>query len=1388
MALSCAACGHANRGDARFCAGCGVSLGATCAACGAVLTGDGQFCDACGAPLAVQAARGARKVVSVVFADLVGSTTLQESLDAESVRRVMERFYEVMRAVVEAHGGNVEKFIGDAVVAVFGARGVDEHDALRAVRAAAEMVAKLTQLNAELERSWGVCLAMRTAVNTGELVISEDQDLLVGDTMNTTARLEQAAAPGEVLVGEATWRLVHHAVELEPVAALELRGKAGEVRAWRLLSAAVRAGGDRAPSSAPLVGRAPEFQRLHAALEDVIAARACRLVSVIGSPGVGKTRLASEFALAPGAEAHTVAGRCEPSGEGVTFLPVAEILRELAGIGEGDTPELVRAKLGELVTEDPERERLVDRAAWVLGVGEAASPEETFWALRRGLESLARRRPLVFVLDDLHWGQPMLLDLVEHLVEWVRDAPMLIVALARPELRETREALVSVGRRAVDVIELGPLDEDDSRTLVGELLGRVQLPAALSARILQTAEGNPLFLGEMLRMLVDEGALRREGEAWVAARDLAEVEVPPTIQALLAARIERLRADERSVVERASVIGKHFFRGAVAELVTLPVRAGMDGHLEALRRKDMVEPEGTYWIDEPVYRFHHILIRDAAYRSLLKEARSELHERFADWLGAKAGELLGEQEEVIAFHLEQAHAYRRELGPLDERGRALGVRAATRLHSAGRRALAREDLAAAANLLGRALACESGPAGEILWDLAEAQLSAGDTVAAAPVVERLAARQDAEDPRSAPRAIVLSGQLANLTGAEQMAATVESVLAAGAELDRLGDLAGVAKAEQVAAGACARLGRVGAVEAALDRALLAARTANDRRRMTSVLAGAPRAALWGPSPVVAASGRCLDVVRILRMTPGNRHVEAIALRCQAVLEAMRGRADAAREILAAAKTTFEELGLMLELQETAVHAGIVELLAGDPIAGSEHLRAARAGFESLGVASGAAQAAALLAHALLGAGEADEQAMSQTLFAERHCGEDLKTTIGWSSARAEAHSRSGEIEQALALARRAVALAEPTDALADKADASMTLARVLRAAGHEGEAREAAEAARALYSAKGHTVGVELAARLAGEWATPAQVRPAPATASAVSAAVLGNRPPERHYAEWIRRWATRDVDALLDLYAEDIVLVDHRAIGWEEYRGHEISREVLQSTFSISPDVRFEIDEVLACDERVIAVRVGFRGRASDGSGDFALLVGLVAVVEDGRRVSVDHYDYNDDAAILARYAALIGRPGILGEHPPERFYAEYAQCWVTRDVEALLERHHEDWLMVDHRSLGWEELHGREGYREVLHSAFSISPDLRLEIDEVLACDDRVIALRSAYRGHASDGSGDFAFLTGQVTVVEDGRSVTVDQYEYDDDAAMLARYAELAGRPAIPGERNA
>ncbi len=1518
---SCGGCGHANRAGARFCESCGATVQALCPACGHELRETARFCDACGAPVA-EAAGETRKTVTVVFADLVASTTLQETLDPESVRHVMGRFYAAMQAAIERHGGRVEKFVGDAAMGVFGVPIVREDDALRATRAALDMVAGLDALNDGLERDWGVRLGMRTGVNTGEIVVGP-AGFLVGDPVNVAARLEQAAAPGQVLVGETTARLVRHAITLDPVAPLAAKGKSDALIAYALVTSG-EAVAVAARVEVPLVGRAAELGRLRDVFADAVAARACRLATVIGSPGVGKTRLARALADGVAGEAIVVEGRCEPQGEGITFLPVADVLRDAAGIDEADAPGAVREKLGAILAGEPEAERIVERTAGVLGLVAPASAEETFWAVRRMLECLARRRPLLVVLDDIHWGEPQFLDLIEHLVYWSVDAPILIVALARPELREHHDALTRQGTVASAVIDVEPLGDNDSLELMSSLIEGARLPDALVARVLNTTGGNPLFLGETIRMLVDDGIVRRGSDDAIEV-DLATIDVPPTIAALLEARIERLGADERSVVERAAVIGKQFYRGAVAELSSAPVASQVDEHLETLRLKEMVEPDGTYWIDEPVFRFHHVLIRDAAYRALLKEARSELHERFAQWLEEKAGELVGEHEEVIAFHLEQAHEYRRELGPLDDHGRALGAQAAARLRSAGQRALDRDDLAAAANLLGRALnriePSHAAARAEVLLDLAEALIATGDTIAAGEVVAQLRALAGA-DARFAARADVLAGQLDILTGAGGVGATIATVRAAADVLAATGDGAGEAKGHHVIAQAEALLGQVGAVEEALDRALAAARRAEDRRRVTAVLAAAPRAALWGPSPVVRASGRCLDVVRILRMTPGNRHVEAIALRCQAVLEAMRGRTDAAREILDAGRTTLEELGLTLELQETAIHAGIVELLAGDPGAAEQHLRGAAGGFAALGVDLGRAQASALLARALVEQGRHDE-AIAATKDAEEHGGGDLKTTITWCGGRAEALAHSGDLEVALELAERAVDLAEPTDALSDKADASMALARVLAAAGRDADAQAAAAHARELYAAKEHSAGVLRAAALAGGEPTHVEPRAEPDDAeigdlelrrffehyhgcyaardvdgvvamahadyvmvdnrkvgwddvhgledielaartmmgasydlrphieevhaagdgviamrlawrgtssetggSAVvpvgyvavirdgklrrtelyepedraamlarfaeltggAAPVLGDKPPERYYAEWARRMDAQDVDGMLELLAEDWVVADHRALAWDEQGGHQQGRSLFESVFSIAPDMTMHIDDVLACDERVIALRVRYQGHSIDGSGEFAIPVGYVTIVEDGLAVRTDMYEVDDVQAILARFAELTGEaPSALGDTAPERLYAAWCRCFNARDLDALVRLYGPDWVITDHRTLGWTEQRGLDAARSLVESAFAMSSDLTSAVDEVLACDERVIALRLTYRGHASDGAGELAIEVGHVTLVENGLTVSIDQYEPDDVQAMIARFAELGGRlPVVLGDR--
>jgi class 3 adenylate cyclase len=527
-----------------------------CPGCGRENPDDAKFCNGCGAALVPAApAREVRKTVTVLFSDVTGSTSLGERLDPEAVRRVMARWFEAARGVLERHGGTVEKFVGDAVMAVFGIPVLHEDDALRAVRAAADLRDELDRLNAGLERDHGVQIEVRTGVNTGEVVAGEGQTLATGDAVNVAARLEQAAAPGEILLGARTLSLVRAAVEAEPVEPLALKGKAEPVPAFRLKSVRRDAPGFARRLDAPMVGRDGELAQLAQAYRRAIEERAPYLFTVLGTAGIGKSRLTYEFLAGVRAEATILRGRCLPYGDGITYWPLSEMLQEAAH-------HELRARLLELLAGEPDAELIAGRLAGTLGAaGPGATSEETAWAARKLFERLARERPLVIVFDDLHWGEPTLLDLVDHLIDWSRGAPILVLCLARPELLEVRPGWGGGKLNATSIL-LEPLSEEQAVELIEGLLGENPLDAVVRARIADAAEGNPLFVEQMLAMLREDGA------------DV-ELAVPPTIQALLAARLDRLGREERAVIGRASVEGKVFHRSAVAELAPDELRGAV---------------------------------------------------------------------------------------------------------------------------------------------------------------------------------------------------------------------------------------------------------------------------------------------------------------------------------------------------------------------------------------------------------------------------------------------------------------------------------------------------------------------------------------------------------------------------------------------------------------------------------------------------------------------------------------------------------------------------------------------------------------------------------------------------------------------------------------------
>jgi class 3 adenylate cyclase len=645
----------------------------------------------------VPAPQGLRKVVTIVFCDLVGSTKLGEQLDPETLRQVLGRYFEAMSEALMRHEGVIEKFIGDAVMAVFGIPTVREDDALRAVRAADEMRAALAELNEQLELRWGVRLQARTGVNTGEVIAgdsSRGEGFVSGDAVNVAARLEQAAMPGEILIGEQTLELVRGAVLVQAVEPLELKGKSHPVPAFRLLDVASPAEGVERVLRSPLVGRQPEQQVLREAFDRTVSGEVCELVTVTGPAGIGKSRLTSDFVDSLGAAATAATGHCLSYGEGLTFWPLREVVAELAGTEDGDSSDEVKARIARLLPADDDTDTVVERVAGALGVTEStAYPAETFWAVRKLLEAVAAKRPLVVVLEDIHWAEPTFLELIEYLPTAIRGLPVLIVAVARTELFDTRPDFAAdlPGARRVD---LQPLSGAESRALVEHLIGDAGVTSGLSDRVFENAEGNPLFVEELVRMLIDERQLGRDPSVFA---------LPATIHAVLAARLDRLDRGERAIVESAAIIGRSFGDEAALRLARGGDRSELDPHLGALVRKEILEPDGGRFAGWRTFSFKHILLRDVAYQGILKADRADLHARYADWLESETGERAGEYEEILGYHLERAHHYFAELGPIEDRGRELAVRAAGRLGSSGARALARGDIRPAVSLLERAV-------------------------------------------------------------------------------------------------------------------------------------------------------------------------------------------------------------------------------------------------------------------------------------------------------------------------------------------------------------------------------------------------------------------------------------------------------------------------------------------------------------------------------------------------------------------------------------------------------------------------------------------------------------------------------------------------------------
>lgn len=1042
----CEKCGTANEADARFCEGCGGALARQCSACGTTAKPTARFCRSCGvalgAPQQPEQVAPTRKTVTVLFADLAGSTGFEEQVDAETAREVIGDYHRLLRSTADRHHAGLVKYIGDGFMAVWGVPEIGPEDADHAVAAAVDLQERFVDLAVRTSTVHGATLALRVAVNTGEVVVGAGDADLVGDAINVAARLESECPHGQVLVGEETWRATRSHQTYEPLGRVRVKGRAAAVPVYQWTAQRCDAA-----DSIPFVGRGDEFHRLHTSLDEAVAHRAARLVTLVGDPGIGKTRLAAEFAAHRGIGVVDI--RCATEGS-VAMAPLIDTIR--ARDLDADVPVGVA-----------ERDRIL-RGLADLDTGAATSVEETFWALRRYIETLAAEQPLIVVVDDIQWADPLLLDFLEHLIQWLRDAPVLVLALARPEIRDTRADLVSVGGWVSDAIRLRGLEACGTAQLATHVLGGNRLPAELLDRLPTSTGGNPLFVRELVGMLVHDGVLVAQPDGWHLTIDVDAIAVPPTIQALLASRLERMNSGDRRVLEVASVIGTDFFPSAVAALAGLDT-AAVSATLHRLRRHELAAPSGAYLGDEAIWRFQHVLIRDVGYRRLLKSDRAELHERFADWVDAGGNTGAVDPEHLAARHAEAAHGYRRDLGLHDQPTVALALRSARGYLASARRALDRDAVVSsgAQAARGAALAgADPGLRAELLQVACEAFLADGEVTAAAPLVDEL---ETVANEALAPVAACFRCQFLVYTDPTRLREVDERLGGVIEEFIRRGDASGLAKAYRVRAGARGRMGRVGDAELDLFDALIAARRGGAHRQITAVLAFAPSAALWGPSPVPKAGGRCLDVVRMQRMTTGAPSLEATSLRCLAVLEVLRSRPDKARKLLAEARALLGDLGLRHGLMETELHAGIVELMVGDPVAAEPHFRSALEGLDVLGVGADAGQAAALLARSVLAQGRIDEADRYATQ-SEQIAGHNLKTAIAWRSVRAEILAAQGRHDAAVAVATEAVTVAEGTDLVLDHAEACLALSRVLAAAGDGRRATAARVQAESLYAAK----------------------------------------------------------------------------------------------------------------------------------------------------------------------------------------------------------------------------------------------------------------------------------------------------------------------------------
>ncbi len=991
-----------------------------------------------------------RRTVTVLSLDVVASGEQGTLPDTEVAGWAVKRFLDRAVGVLRGHGGRVEESVGGSLIGFFGVPTSHGDDALRAVRAAVDLRHLLVGINAELRQTGDVRLVVRTAVDSGDALVGPTATDPSGGVVRRARAVQERAAEGEILVARTTGLLIGAAALLQPT---EITVAGTTETAWKVVDLALGPPALTLTGEPPIVGRSEELARLRAGYERALEGRAAVRFTVVGEAGIGKSRLARELADRLQAEAMVLTAHCPAYGDGITFWPLRELVMSAVRSAGART-------VSDLLAGDEDAQTTAEGVASAIG---AAEPDVVrgplFPTLRRFFEILARRRPLVVVVEDLHWAQPTFLDLVEYIGDYA-DGPIFILCLTRPDLLETRPAWAD-GPRATS-LPLGPLTPVEAGRLAGDRLAGRMVSSDVVSQILDAAQGSPLFVEQILAAVRDEGRLL----------------VPASVRALLAARIDRVGPAERDLVRVASVLGRRFPVSGLIALLPEPVRPHAARYLRALERRELLAPT-TDESAEAEFSFRHGLIQQAAYHSMTKRTRAELHERAAAWLARATPDAHAGGEELVGHHLERAYDYRRELGDTGAHARDLRHRAGEHLATAGMRAFGRFDAAGAENLLGRArrlLPIDHPAHREVSYRLAEAHETMGRHAEADRVLVDLLVEPLAEP---AARAVLELEQarirLAVGPDPISLGVIAERASAVLAVHEATGNDAGAAQALFIQAEIFRRTGRIAEMEAAARRELAHADRSGSAREQLGARRMLATALEAGPVPL----DRCLPECEALARWRGGENPAALPV--LALLRAMAGEFDASRALIVRAEVLLRErtralrpLGLLWKR-----HAEI-EMLAGDHEAAERQLRRALQLDIEMGVREEAAEAAALLARTLAVHGAADEAAAMAELSEAQAPAESVTPQALWRSSRAVVMAASGEVQPAVALAREAASLV-PDDMLRLRADVHVELARTLVAAGDRDQARHAFEEAIDLHGRKGNRSGADQARQALGD-------------------------------------------------------------------------------------------------------------------------------------------------------------------------------------------------------------------------------------------------------------------------------------------------------------------